>query len=82
MPAFSPKFPRSLLRIAGWFSPAALQLHHIPLQLLEGTLPGQMFRMVWFPGIAGLIFRRTTFADRQACGDFFGAVVSSVSAQK
>ena len=27
---------------------------HFPLQLLEGTPPGQMVRMVWFPGIAGL----------------------------
>jgi hypothetical protein len=28
MPAFSPKFPRLLLRIAGRFAPVALQLHY------------------------------------------------------
>jgi len=28
MPAFSPMFPRSLLRIAGRFAPVALQLHY------------------------------------------------------
>jgi len=55
---------------------------HFPLQLLEGTPGGTIARRARFHRIAGLIFRRTTFADRQACGDFFGAVVSSVNAQK
>ena len=83
MPAFSPKFPRSLLRIAGWLSPAALQLHYFPLQLLEGTQPGHI-------GPNGVVSRDCRvdlqadyfFADRQACGAHFGAVVSSAYAQE
>jgi len=80
MPAFSPKFPRSLLRIAGWLSPAALQLHYFPLQLLEVTPGGTIARRARFHRIAGLIFRRTTFADRQVYEALFGAVVGSVNA--
>ena len=73
MPAFSPKFPRSLLRIAGWISPAALQLHYFPLQLLEGTPGGTIARRARFHRIAGLIFRRTTLALTARLAEIFSA---------
>jgi hypothetical protein len=62
MPAFSPKFPRSLLRTASWFSPAALQLQYLSrFNCWKARRRATMVRMVWFRGIAGLIFRRTIF---------------------
>jgi len=74
MPAFSPKFPRSLLRIAGWFSPAALQLQFIfRFNCWKARRRDTMVRMVWFRGIAGLIFRRTTLALTARLAEIFPA---------
>jgi len=61
MPAFSPKFPRLLLPIAGRFAPVVLQLHRSRFKLLEGAPPGH-------DGPKG-VFSQICRADLQA--DYF-----------